>query len=57
MLYSDMREFLIFEDDDGRWVAECAELPGYQARGKTREEAIEKMKSAILIFYPCRCED
>jgi len=52
-----MREFIIYQDDDGQWVAECKELPGYRAQAGTREEALEKMKSALLIFYPCRCED
>ncbi len=52
-----MREFTIYQDDDGQWVAECRELPGYRAQAETREAALEKMKSALLIFYPCRCED
>jgi predicted RNase H-like HicB family nuclease len=57
MLYSIMKQFTIYQDDDGQWVAECEELPGYRATGRTSEEAIEKMKSALLRFYPCRCED
>jgi predicted RNase H-like HicB family nuclease len=57
MLYSIMRRITIYQDDDGQWVAECEELPGYRAIGRTSEEAIEKMKSALLRFYPCRCED
>jgi len=51
-----MREFTIYQDDDGQWVVECKELPGYRAQAETREGALEKMKSALLIFYPCRCE-
>jgi hypothetical protein len=57
MLYLTVRRITIYQDDDGQWVAECEELPGYRAIGTTGEEAIEKMKSALLRFYPCRCED
>lgn len=52
-----MREFIIFQDDDGDWVAECREVPGYRVKAKTRDEALEKIKSVLLIYYPCRCED
>jgi predicted RNase H-like HicB family nuclease len=52
-----MRRFTIYQDDDGLWVAECEELPGYRATGRTSDEAIEKMKSALLMFYPCKCEE
>jgi predicted RNase H-like HicB family nuclease len=52
-----MRDFVIYQDDDGTWRAECRELPGYTAKGRTKDEALEKIKSALLRFYPCRCED
>lgn len=52
-----MREFTVYQDDDGYWIAECGELPGYRAKGGTREEAMEKIKSALLTYFPCRCED
>jgi hypothetical protein len=52
-----MREFTLYEDDNGIWTAECKELPGYHATGKTKEEALQKMQSALLIYHPCRCED
>ncbi|MDH4232230.1 MAG: type II toxin-antitoxin system HicB family antitoxin [Nitrospirota bacterium] len=57
MVYFSMREFIIYQDDDDNWVAECKELPGYRATGKTKDEALKKMQSAILIYHPCRCED
>ena len=57
MVYFYMREFTLYEDDDGSWVAECGELPGYRATGQTKEEALQKMQSALLIYHPCRCED
>ena len=57
MVYFYMREFTLYEDDDGSWVAECGELPGYRATGKTKEEALQKMQAALLIYHPCRCGD
>jgi hypothetical protein len=52
-----MREFIVYQDDDGSWVAECKELSGYRATGKTKEEVLQKVKHALLIYYPCRCEE
>jgi len=53
----DMREFTIYQDDDGTWVAEAKELPGVHMRGATQKEALEKIQTAVKIYYPCRCED
>ncbi|MGE5299570.1 MAG: type II toxin-antitoxin system HicB family antitoxin [Acidobacteriota bacterium] len=52
-----MREFIVYKDNDGQWVAECQEMPGYRAKAESKEEAIEKMKAALLVFFPCKCED
>ena len=52
-----MREFTVYQDDDGKWFAECKELPGVRVKAGTQSEAIEKIKQALLIYYPCRCED
>ncbi|MEW6214200.1 MAG: hypothetical protein AB1478_03205 [Nitrospirota bacterium] len=52
-----MREFIIYQDNNDLWVAECKELPGYKVKGETKEEAIEKIKLALLLIYPCKCED
>jgi predicted RNase H-like HicB family nuclease len=57
VVYFYMREFIIYQDDDDKWVAECKELPGYRASGKTKDEALQKIKGALLIYHPCRCED
>lgn len=57
MLYFHMRTFTVYQDDNGNWVAECEELPGYRTNGKTQEEALEKIKHALLLYHPCRCED
>lgn len=32
-------------EDDGRWIAEIAELPGVMAYGATREEARAKVEA------------
>ncbi len=32
-------------EDDGRWIAEIPDLPGTMVYGKTREDAITKVKS------------
>lgn len=52
-----MRELIIYQDNDGLWIAESKEIPGYKVKGKTKEEAIEKIKNALLIIHPCKCED
>lgn len=52
-----MRDFILYEDADGEWVAETEELPGYRARGKTKEEALDKIQAALKFYHPCRCED
>lgn len=37
---------IMFErEDDGRWIAEIAELPGVMAYGATREEARAKVEA------------
>jgi predicted RNase H-like HicB family nuclease len=53
----NMREFIIYQDDNDQWVAETKEIPGYRATGKTQEEALAKIKSVLLIYHPCRCEE
>lgn len=57
MLYLFMRELIIYQDNFGLWIAESQEIPGYRAKGATREEAMEKLKTALLLYNPCKCED
>jgi len=52
-----MREFLVYQDEDNAWVAECPKVPGLRVKAPTQAEAIEKIKHALLLYYPCRCED
>ncbi|HSB31363.1 MAG TPA: type II toxin-antitoxin system HicB family antitoxin [Candidatus Sulfobium mesophilum] len=52
-----MRELIIYQSNDDQWIAEAKEIPGLRVAGKTREEALAKIKSALLIYNPCRCEE
>ncbi len=35
-------------EEDGRWIAEIASLPGVMAYGKTKREAVAKVKALAL---------
>ncbi|MCD6330932.1 MAG: type II toxin-antitoxin system HicB family antitoxin [Thermoplasmata archaeon] len=39
---------IIQQDEDGMFVAECPSLPGCVSQGKTREEALNNIKDAII---------
>jgi predicted RNase H-like HicB family nuclease len=43
-------------EDDGRWIAEVTDLPGVQAYGQTRQEAIERAKALSLRVMADRLE-
>jgi predicted RNase H-like HicB family nuclease len=43
-------------EDDGRWIAEIVGLPGVQAYGNTREEAIDRTKALSLRVIADRLE-
>ena len=38
----------IEKEEDGRWIAEVADLPGVLTYGKTREDAIAKVEALAL---------
>ena len=44
----------IEQDEDGRFVAECTDLPGCLSKGDTVEEAISNINEAIV---GCLTED
>ena len=46
----------IEREDDGRWIAEVTDLPGVMTYGKTREEAISKVKALALRVLADRLE-
>lgn len=51
-----MLKIEVEREDDGRWLAEIAELPGVLAYGQTREEAIERTKALSLRVLADRLE-
>ena len=46
----------IDREDDGRWIAEVADLPGAMAYGGTRQEAIERVQALSLRVLADRLE-
>jgi predicted RNase H-like HicB family nuclease len=38
----------IERDEDGRYVAECTDLPGWLSEGETLEETMENISEAII---------
>ena len=43
-------------DEDGAWVAECPSIPGCVSQGKTREEALNNAREAIVACLEVRAE-
>ena len=43
-------------EEDGRWIAEVADLPGVLAYGKTRDEAIARAEALALRVLAGRLE-
>jgi hypothetical protein len=48
-----MKELLISQDENGEWFVTNEKIPGFIARGKTQSEAIDKMKQALSVYFPC----
>ena len=50
-----MRFLVTLEPDEtGYWVADCPALPGCLSQGRTREEALENIREAILLSLETR---
>jgi len=47
----------IEQEEDGRWIAEVPDLPGVLAYGRTREEAIARVKTLSLRVLADRMEN
>jgi len=43
-------------ENDGRWIAEIPDLPGVLVYGKTREEALSRVKALALRVLADRLE-
>ncbi len=48
-----MKEFVIYQDDNGDWVVTSDKMPGFVAKGKSQNEALDKMKQAMRVYFPC----
>jgi predicted RNase H-like HicB family nuclease len=45
-----MRQAVIYQDEDGGWVAEVPSLPGCISQGDTREEALLNIADAAELW-------
>jgi predicted RNase H-like HicB family nuclease len=51
-------EFTAIVEQDGPWyIAYCAEVPGANGQGKTREECLASLREAITLVLEHRRED
>jgi predicted RNase H-like HicB family nuclease len=51
-------EFTAIVEQDGPWfIAYCAEVPGANGQGRTREECLANRKEAIALVLEHRRED
>jgi predicted RNase H-like HicB family nuclease len=51
-------EFTAVVEQDGPWyIAYCAEVPGANGQGATREECIENLREAIALILEHRREE
>lgn len=52
-----MRQVVVYQGEDGWWVAEVPSLPGCITQGNTREEAIQNAREAITGYVRALEED
>ncbi len=45
-----MRHIILYQDEDGYWIAECPSLPGCNSQGDTEQEAIDNIREAIELY-------
>jgi predicted RNase H-like HicB family nuclease len=51
-------EFTAIVEKDGPWyIAYCAEVPGANGQGRTREECLQNLREAIILILDHRRED
>jgi predicted RNase H-like HicB family nuclease len=53
----EMRQVLLYKDEDGCWIVECPSLKGCVSQGKTKEEALANIKEAIIGYISALEED
>ncbi|MBC8168110.1 MAG: type II toxin-antitoxin system HicB family antitoxin [Bryobacteraceae bacterium] len=47
----------IVEQDEAWYIAYCAEVPGANGQGKTREECLQNLREAIALILQHRREE
>ncbi len=52
-----MRQVVIYRGEDEYWIAECPSLPGCVSQGKSKEQAIDNIKEAIVGYVAALEED
>ncbi len=53
-----MRKIQLMRDEDGRWVGLTEQIPGFVARGDTEAEVINRIRDALMLYYPCgECDE
>ncbi|MEM1166249.1 MAG: type II toxin-antitoxin system HicB family antitoxin [Planctomycetota bacterium] len=45
-----MRQVVLYQDEDGVWIAEVPSLPGCHSAGETRDEAMDNVFDAITVW-------
>jgi predicted RNase H-like HicB family nuclease len=53
----NMRQVIVYRDEDGYWVVECPSLKGCISQGKTKEEALRNIREAISGYVAALEED
>ena len=43
-------------DEDGVWIVQCPTIPGCVSQGKTKGEALDNIKEAIVLCLDVRVE-
>ena len=43
-------------DEDGVWIVECPAIPGCVSQGKTKDEALDSIREAIVLCLEVRAE-
>ncbi|GBE03578.1 hypothetical protein BMS3Abin09_00495 [bacterium BMS3Abin09] len=48
-----MKEFTVYQNETDEWIVQSKKIPGFSARGRTMQEALDKMKQAMRVYFPC----
>ena len=47
---------ILYQDEDGAWIAECPEIPGCISQGQDRAEALANIHEAAELCLEVRAE-